>query len=367
MKQKAYIALCLLAGLLLCSCAAGPQNGAIATPPATTMPVPVTAPPNSSGVLASDEQVEDYFPARENVRFTFAGIGNEYATYVSQPEFIDNNKLQMRVDNGGTVVSKIYKWENGKLTRVLTTEEAYIRENLLSAPEKESEVLLQQPLAVGTVWEAKGGQRSITGIHVSVTTPSGTYQALEVTTKGAEANTVDYYVKGIGLVKSVFQPGEAEISSSLAEVKTDAPYLQVVRLYYPGLDGSGRYYREVQLSLPTNKTLASAMEEAYKAPPGKQAGSVFPSDGKILFLGKNGQNILQLDVNQAFAAAANANPTYEKAALNCVADTFGELYQTDKVLLTVEGKPYLSAHISFAQGETLTVEQVQAQIILDQV
>ncbi len=367
MKRKMCIALCLLAGLLLYGCAAGPQNSSLVTPPATTMPVPVTAPPNSAGVVASQERVEDYFPARENVRFTFEGIGNEYATYVSQPEFTAGNKLQTRVDNGGTIISKVYKWENGKLTRVLTTEEAYVRENLLNAPEKESEVLLAEPLVVGTAWEAQGGQRSITGVSVSVTTLTGTYQALEVTTKGAQANTMDYYVKGIGLVKSVFQPGENEISSSLAEVKTDTPYLQVVRLYYPGTDGSGRYYREVQLSLPTNQTLAAAMEEAYKVPPGKQAGSVFPPDARILSLGKNDQNILQLDMNQAFALAANANPTYEKAVLSCIAGTFGELYQTDKLLLTVEGKPYQSAHVTLAQGETLPVEQTQAQIILDQV
>ena len=250
---------------------------------------------------------------------------------------------------------------------MLTTEEAYVRENLLNAPEKESEVLLAEPLVVGTAWEARGGQRSITGVSVSVTTLTGTYQALEVTTKGAEANTMDYYVKGIGLVKSVFQPGENEISSSLAEVKTDTPYLQVVRLYYPGTDGSGRYYRAVQLSLPTNQTLAAAMEAAYKVPPGKQAGSVFPPDARILSLGKNDQNILQLDMNQAFAAGANADPAYEKAVLSCIADTLGGLYQTDKLLLTVEGKPYQSAHVTLAQGETLTVEQTQAQIIIDQV
>jgi len=367
MKQRTNFTLCLLCGLLLCGCAAGPQTGSLTPPPATTMPVPQTAPPNSAGVVASSERVEEYFPALQNVRFTYEGIGNEYATYISQVEFTAGNKLQTRVDNGGTIVSKVYKWESGKLTRVLTTEEAYVRENLLNATEKESEVLLQEPLTLGTTWEAKGGQRSITGVNVSISTLSGTYQALETTTQGMEAKTMDYYVKGIGLVKSVFQPGENEISSSLAEVKTDTPYLQVVRLFYPGSDGTGRYYREVQLSLPTNKTLAEAMEEAYKSPAGKQAGSVFPPDAKILLLGKNAQNVLQLDMNQAFAAKANANPAYEKAVLSCVADTFGELFQTDKVLLTIEGKPYQSAHLTLSQGETLAVEQTQAQIILDQV
>ena len=367
MKKRICLAICLLFSLLLWGCASGLQTGSVTPPPATTMPVPQTAPPNSAGVVSSAEKVEDYFPVLQNVRFTYEGIGNEYATYISQLEFAAGNKLQTRVDNGGTIISKVYKWENGKVIRVLTTEEAYVRENLLNAPEKESEILLQEPLAVGTVWEAKGGQRSITGVNVPVSTLSGTYQALEVTTKGMEATTMDYYVKGVGLVKSVFQPGENEISSSLAEVKTDTPYLQVVRLYYPSLDGTRRFYREVQLSMPTNMVLSEVMEAAYKVPPGKQAGSVFPADAKILSLQKNNQGILQLDMNKSLAVNANPNPAYEKAVLSCIADTFGELFLTDKVLLTIEGQPYQSAHVTFAQGEAISVEQVKADIIINQV
>jgi len=365
MKKKILTAYLLLAALLLGGCAAQSAGGTVATPPATTMPVPITAPPAAQATAASSERVEDYFPILDNVRYTYEGVGNEFASYVSFAEFFAGNKLQTRVNNGGTVSSKVYKWENGKLTRVLSVGEAYERENMLDDPEKESEVLLQEPLMVGTTWDALGGRRTITGVNVSITTPSGNYDALEVTTQGADAKTTDYYAKGIGLVKSVFQSSEAEISSSLAEITSDSPFLQVARLYYPGTGGTGRFYREVQLSIPTNMTLAAAMEAAYKVEPGSKAVRVFSPGTKVLHLSRDAQNVVLLDLNKAFATEMIAGDVNENGVLHSAADTFAELYQAEKVLLTIEGTPYKSANISMKEGETLNVEKPEAQIIID--
>ena len=365
MKSKALILLWLLAVLLLYGCAAPGLGGTLNTPPATTMPVPVTAPPLTPGTAATAETVTDYFPVLDNVRLTYEGVGNEYASYVSFTEFAQGNKLQLRIDNGGTVSSRVYKWENGRLARVLSVGEAYVRENLLSAPETEPDVLLKEPLAVGTAWDAPGGRRSITGVNVTVQTPSGGYSALEVTTQGAESKTIDYYAKSVGLVKSVFQSGDTEVVSSLAQIEADAPFLQVVRLYYPGADGTGRFYREVQLALATNMTLVDAMEEAYQVEPKGKAGRVFTPGTRILSLSMGGDNELRIDLNRAFITERTGSAAYENGVLHSVADTFGELYQAGKVLLTVEGKPYQSGQVSMREGETLAVEQTDAEIIID--
>ena len=367
MKSKALIALCLLAALLLHGCAAAPPSGTVNTPPATTMPVPVTAPPASPGTAATAETVTDYFPVLENVRRAYEGVGNEYASFVTFTEFAKGNKVQLRIDNGGTVSSRVYKWENGRLTRVLSVPEAYVRNNLLDAPElaSEAEVLLQEPLTVGTAWDAPGGWRTITGAGVLVETPAGDYNALEVTTQGAESKTIDYYAKGAGLVKSVFQSGDTEVVSSLAEIESDAAFLQVVRLYYPGADGVGRYYREVQLAMATNMTLADALTEAYQAEPRGKAGQAFTPGTRILSLSINRDNVVRLDLNQAFITERTGSAAYEQGVLRSVANTFGELYMVSEVLLTVEGKPYRSQQFSMREGETLQVEQTDAEIITD--
>ncbi len=364
MKNKTLTALFLLAVLLLHGCAAPQAGGTVSTPPATTMPVPITAPPAAQPTEAA-ERVEDYFPVLKDVRLTYEGVGNEYASYVSHAEFQEGNKLQLRIDNGGTVTSRVYKWENGKLTRVLSVPEAYVRENLINAPETESEVLLQEPLTVGTAWDAANGRRSVTGINVPVQTLSGDYTALEVTTQGTDSKTIDYYAKGVGLVRSVFQSGDLEVVSSLEQIQSDTPFFQVIRLYYPGVDGSGRFYREIQLAMATNMTLAAAVEEAYQVEPNGKAGRVFTPGTRILSLKRNADNVVQLDLNQAFITERTGSAAYEEGVLHSVADTFGELYLAEKVLLTVEGKPYRSGQFSLKEGETLDVEQTQAQIIID--
>ena len=363
MKKNVLAAFCLLVLLLLSGCAAPQGGGTAATPPATTMPVPVTAPPASQGAAA--ERVEDYFPAAADVRLTYEGVGNEYASYVSHTEFQEGNKLQLRIDNGGTVTSRVYKWENGMLSRGLSVPEAYVRENLLNAPETEQDVLLKEPLTAGTAWDSASGQRQVTAVSVPVETASGNYAALEVTTQGNGSKTMDYYAKGVGLVKSVFQSEGMEVVSSLEQIEKDTPFLQVVRLYYPGADGSGRFYREVQLAMATNMTLAAAAQEAYQAEPGGKAGHVFTPGTRILSLKKGANHTMLLDLNQAFVTERTGSAAYQEGVLHSAADTFGELYLADKVLLTVEGKPYQSGQFSMKEGEALDVERTEAQIIID--
>jgi hypothetical protein len=363
MRRKAA-ALCLFAALLLHGCAASPQPGNLQTPPATTTNEPATAPPTASGVSA--EHVEDYFPAVSNARYVYEGVGSEYASYVENTEFLSGNRMQLRVDNGGSIVSRVFKWEDGKLIRVNSKEVDFVREDLLSAPETESEVLLMEPLTVGTTWDAAGGKRSITGADVQVDTPTGSINALEVTTQTADSTTLDYYEKGTGLVKSVFRSGDTEISSSLAELKTDSPYLQVVRLYYPGADGSGLYYKDVQLTLPTNASLASALQVAYKTAPGNIATAVFTPGTSILNLARSTQNTVAIDLSQAFIAERSpVGAAYEKGALQSLAQTLGDLFMADDVLITVEGKPYQSSAVSMKEDETFPVSNEDAQAIVD--
>lgn len=365
MKIITLAVLFMLAALLLAGCAAPGTGGTVVTPPATTMPVPSTTAP-AAEPTAAGKRVEDYFPVLENYRLTYEGFGNEYASYVAYTEFQEGNRLQRRVDNGGTVTSRVYTWENGKLSRVNSVPEAYVRENLLSAPETESEVLLQEPLIVGTSWDtANNTKRTITGVNVPVQTPVSSYAALEVTAQGSDYKIIDYYAKGTGLVKSVYQSGDTQVVSTLAEMKADSPFLQVIRLYYPGADGTGRYYREVQLALATNMMMIDAVEEAYQVEPKGKAGRVFTPGTRILSIGKNADNILLIDLNQAFIMERTGSKAYIEGVVHSVADTFGELYQTEKVLLTVEGRPYTSSQFSMQEGETLEVEKTQAQIIID--
>ena len=113
--------------------------------------------------VTSSLKIEDYYPMKENTRYVYEGTGNEYASYNVMIDYIKDDKVQQRIDNGGTVMANIVEIADGKLTRSYSRGEAYYRENLLESESEEKEILLMEPLKKGTNWELKDSRiRTIT-------------------------------------------------------------------------------------------------------------------------------------------------------------------------------------------------------------
>lgn len=90
--------------------------------------------------------IQDIFPLDENVMYEFEGNGNEFATFTVFNEYIDEGMVQQRVDNGGTVMARVFKVSNGKVTRTLSKAETYYREDMMDQTEDSQEVLLMEPI-----------------------------------------------------------------------------------------------------------------------------------------------------------------------------------------------------------------------------
>ncbi|OZI12641.1 hypothetical protein CEW92_05665 [Bacillaceae bacterium SAS-127] len=301
--------------------------------------------------------VEDYFPMVENVKYVYEGKGNEYASYDVMIDYLEKGKVQQRIDNGGTVLANVLQVKVGKLQKVWTREEVYYRENFLKAKGSEEEILLMAPLTKGTAWKLQDGRmREITNTEASIDTPSGSYRAIEVMTKGKDSETLDYYAKGIGLVKSVFRSGEMEVSSSLSKIEENVPFVQEIRFFYPNIDGDRLEYKTKKVSFKTNDTTRKKLEEAYKQPVNSPLGKVFSKNTKINSLYLNKDGIVYIDLNQAFVNEMNAGAGYESMILQSVANTFGQYYNVEKVMLTIDGNLYESGHISMTKGEYLQVQ-----------
>ncbi|WP_338753142.1 GerMN domain-containing protein [Bacillus sp. FJAT-52991] len=301
--------------------------------------------------------IEDYFPMVENVKYVYEGKGNEYASYHVMVDYLEKGRVQQRIDNGGTVLANVIQLKDGKLKRILTREEAYYRENLLKAKGGEEEILLMDPLVKGTSWKLKDGRiRKITNTAASVNTPSGSYRAIEVMTKDKDSQTLDYYAKGIGLVKSVFRSGEMEVSSSLSKVEENVPFVQEVRFFYPNIDDEKLSDQTKKISFKTNDLTRKKLEETYKQPVSPPLGKVFSKNTKINSLYLNKDGIVYIDLNQAFMKEMNAGAGYESMILQSIANTFGQYYHAEKVILTIDGKLYESGHISMKKGEYLPVQ-----------
>ncbi|WP_284037630.1 GerMN domain-containing protein [Neobacillus sp. 114] len=305
----------------------------------------------------NSETINDYYPIKKNTRYIYEGTGNEFASYEVYNDYISEEKVQQRIDNGGTVMVNVLELKDGKLTKVFSKGETYYRENLLKANNDEKEVILMTPLAKGTTWTLKDGRvRTISNTEVDITTPTGKYKAIEVTTKNTKDKTIDYYAKNVGLVKSIFVSGGTEISSTLTKMEENVPLVQIINFFYPNIDDGKLYIKSKQIKFYTNDITRKVLAEAYKEPINNQLGVVFSKNTEINSLYLNQDGIVYIDVNQAFRDEMSAGAAYEEMLLQSVVNTVGQYYQTAKVYLTIDNKPYESGHISMKKGEYFKVQ-----------
>lgn len=305
----------------------------------------------------AERTVADYFPILDNVRYIYEGTGNEYASYEVYTDYTSADSVQQMVDNGGTVLARVYELKEGKLTMVLSKGEVYYRENMLQQKDDSAEVLLMEPLKKGTTWKLTNGrQRTITDTAKEVKTPMGTFSSIEVITEGGDGTIVDYYAKDTGLVKTIFQSDGMEVSSSLKSLEKDIARTQTVRFYYPDIEDSRIYYKEKEVAYHTNDSTGKILEEAYKGSVNETLGTVLTANAAIKSLTIEGENQVRLDLNAAFLSEMNAGAAYEDMILQCIADTFGNYYHSENVILTIEGKPYESGHIKMEKNQAIPVK-----------
>jgi spore germination protein GerM len=307
--------------------------------------------------------IEDYFPMEADTEYVYEGEGNEYAAYRRFIDYIDNEnkKLQTRTNNGGTETVRVLQIMNGSLSVIYRMDECYYRANFMNqAAGDDTEVLLMEPLIKGTKWILRdGSKRSITGEKVPVTTPYGSFEALEVTTEGESGATKDYYVVGIGLVKSLYQSEGLEISSELSAVNKGTALTQQLMLFYADADEK-IYTVQSELSLKTGTDSRSVLEEAMKkAMPKTSYLPLISANTKLNSLTLEKDNTVHADFSGEFVTEMNAGAGYETLILQGVTNTLGNYFGTDKVLITLDGKPYESGHILMDEGEVFEVNMDQ--------
>lgn len=297
-------------------------------------------------------KIGDYFPIKGNVKYIYEGEGNEYASYDVVIDYTSDNKVQQRVDNGGTIMAKVFEIKDGELRQTYSRAEVYYRENMLDKKDSE-EILLMEPLEEGTTWTLGDGNiRTITSMATSINVPAGSFEAIEVETVGEDYKIFDYYAKNIGLVKTLFQYEDFEVTSSLSKIEENFTLTQSINFYYPNID-DGIYFKSKEISFQTNDITKKAIEDAYKLTLNEKTGKVFSENTQINSLYLNDDGMAYIDLNKSFVNEMNAGAGYEAMILQSIANTIGDYYGTDKVILTIEGQPYASGHIVVEKGEYL--------------
>ncbi|MDD3415728.1 MAG: GerMN domain-containing protein [Lachnospiraceae bacterium] len=310
--------------------------------------------------------LDDYFPFKKDTISIFEGEGNEYAGFQMVIDFIDEgkNRMQTRTNNGGTEEVRVIEKQNGEVRVILSRPECYYRDNLMDqeGEQGEKEILLKEPLEVGTEWTLPDGRRRfISGVNVEVSTPMGIYQTIQVNTQvdGESEYTIkEYYAKEIGLVKRVYESEGMVVTSSIKEIKENTAYSQMIDLYYVDIDEKVNT-ETVTLTFHTNDITREVIQDAVikTVEEKKDTLPIMSINTKIysMYLGDDG--IAYIDLSKEFITDMNVGSGYESAILQAIVNTVGRYYGVQEVFLTVEQKPYESGHLLFKKGQTMKCEK----------
>lgn len=307
---------------------------------------------------AEKPKINDYYPFKENLRMKYAGFGNEFAEQDVYVDSIRGSRMQLRVINPGTTAGQVMETENGELRLITSAGELYFLHDLTGTVNNNPEILLKEPLEKGTKWALPDGRsRYISGVDVKVSTPSGEYNALEVTTPGDDYTMLDYYVLNTGLVKRVFKSGESVIETSLEKIQNDVKVQQTIKFYYPEFSKDRIVYIENREAFETNHKISDTFENYFKTTPDNNLSPLMSKNTKINKLYVNLEEFrVYIDFSKEFINDMNAGTSLEAMILKCVTNTLGNYYNVDKVYISVDGVPYSSGHIQIGEKDNFYVD-----------
>lgn len=371
-KLKITLALMTVMMLLVACGGDGNQETPAETPAEAPQEEPAEEPAETPSEGESQEEPEAEEPAEEAREYTvdmlypfesdthriYAGEGNEYASYDVYVDFVSEERIQLRENNGGTEIVRVLEKKDGTLKEVIFEPETYYKENFLSKDANTDRILLMEPIAEGTTWKSEEETSTITAVSKEVATPYGTFDAVEVTrvtkSDSGDYTNIDYYAENMGLIKTLNIGEGYEVSSSLEKIEENVSMNEVVNFYYPNAMDERIFLYRKEIAFKTNDIPRMLLIEAYKDLP-KEAAPVLTPGTKVNYLYLNQDGMVYVDLSREFLTEMNAGAGYESLILQSLANTFGDYYATDKVLLTIDGETYESGHILLREFEPLEV------------
>jgi len=322
----------------------------------TTKENSTTKSEESSDNSKSSYSIDNYFNFKENVKYNYAGTNSEYAEYITYIDYINGNKVQLRSNNGGTETVTVLQNSNGELTKVFQRNQCYYRENFTNKPYNVSEVLLKEPLKIGTEWRLPdGGKRYISKVGMKLSTESGEYEVIEVTTENTNGQVdLQYYAPSIGLVKSIYDIKTMKVTSTLKSIEENVRLNQSIRCYYSD-ENYKIHYEDRKFTFATNDITKITIQNLFKNFPGNNKGQLLGKNVSINSLYLNDDGMVYIDFSSNFVKEMNAGSGFESAILESIVNTIGNYYEVDKVYITIDNNPYSSGHIVKAKGEYFKV------------
>ncbi|WP_080146804.1 GerMN domain-containing protein [Marinilactibacillus piezotolerans] len=304
----------------------------------------------------------DWIPMNENTRYVYEGEGAESAAYTVYPQFTHSDTLQVVQSGTGTDSVKVYEYAENEVREVFLRGETYFRDDVvdtgLTSEQDQYEVLLQAPIEVGHSWESPSGSISeITDSNVSIETPAGTYDALEITRTLNDTTTLLYYAPAVGMIQSIYEPdGDMTVTSTLSQLEDEVPEEIPLTVYELNEMATALNTVETTLELYTNDPARLALTEILNGSTDVMSVPSLTENVELNYLYMGNDGIVHADFSEELITEMNAGSGIEALLLQSIVNTIGGYYQTDEVLVTVETEPYESGHIAMDEGQTMQVD-----------
>lgn len=305
-----------------------------------------------------NQDLSAWFPRLNNVKYTYEGVGNEFAAFTWYPQFNKEDYYQVATNNGGTVLVEVYESRDDEIVRTLQRPETYFRDNFTAIgtfSEDQEEIILKAPLEVGTNWTSADADYEITAVNHELTVPAGTYETIEVTSTVEDGSTIQrYFAEDVGMVAEISESEGTRVESNLENIEEDVAEIIPFTVYVPDEQAMGMDTIDAELALETNDPARLSIQELLSGQNSDYPEiNILPEGTEIQYLFLNENQIVEVDVSEEFETNMNAGSTGELFFIYTLVNTLSQYYGTDDVLLTVDGEPYEGAHMVLEEGEIL--------------
>ena len=325
-----------------------------------------------------------YMPFTDNLLLVYTIEGPSlYDTFLIFNSYVNENRAQRFTQlGGGTTIVDVVEMIDGRAVIIFNDSDVFApHADITDVSQQMFYVVLPGVIETGIRWRANPlvegdtAMKEITGIDVIVTTPAGTFSAIEITLTGhsdreyiVEPVRRMYFAEDIGMVKQRDYTGIPieHAGQDLDSIQQGVHVTELVEVIHDGLIGETfTFHADAQNSVPsvpvhitTNNALLDVLNTVLRDSAYATFGLDLPSDVRIVsyFANANNRN-LHLDFSAGFLREMERTATQEaeEHLLLAIVDIFGIFFNAQGVAITVEEQPFAGRYTALRSMEFLPV------------
>ena len=309
---------------------------------------------------------KEYFPPNSNSMYIYRGFNNNLINFKSSIDYFTNNKIQVRFDNGISNTVNIYEYTDKGVKLSFQIRNTYHHQNFLDESNNIDDYLIKEPIVKNNMWLlSDGSKRCITNIDAKVKTQFNLFSsAIEIVTisKDNSQFSVDYYVLGIGLVKSICYIEKIGLFyCELEDILENSPCSQNVKIYYPDKNLNTIWYSNKTLSYNTNEDITLDFSKLFETPPTGLL-PIINRNTKINKIYYNYRNdFAYIDFHEGIISILKENTLETKNFFDCIYNTLKNYYKTEKIYITINNNPYTDYFNSISPTDDTNIIEWKVQ------